>query len=386
MSQDALSQNVVEPSNKRLSTLIESVYSNAVADSDLAQTPNADRTARHLWLLCALTIASITIALLALSWSTVYIPVDQVFRVLFGGEAERQSWTTIVRDIRLPRVATSALVGIGLGLAGLQLQTLFRNPLASPFTLGVSAGASLGVALIVIAVPSGLAYGIGASGVLGHLGTVAGAGIGAMAVLMLMMAVAARVREMTTVLLLGVVIGALVSAVVTVLVYFADAQRTRQFIEWGFGSFHRVRRADLLYLTLAVFGGALITASIAKQLNVLLLGENYAQSLGLNVRRTRLWILISASLLAGTVTAYAGPISFLGIAVPHLARGLFGTSDHRILVPGTLLIGEILAIGCGILAEMPGSSLTLPINAATALFGAPIAVWVLLRARQSAWM
>lgn len=386
MAQISLDQTRVSPGSKRLSALIEAAYPGPDVSKDLALAPNAVRISRHLLLLLGLLLAGVSMGLLALSWSTVYIPVEQVFRVLLGGEAERQSWTTIVRDIRLPRVATSALVGIGLGLAGLQLQTLFRNPLASPFTLGVSAGASLGVALVVIAIPSGLAYGIGGGGVLGHLGTVAGAGIGAMAVLMLMMAVAARVREMTTVLLFGVVIGALVSALVTVLVYFADAQRTRQFIEWGFGSFHRVRRADLLYLTFAICGGALITAAIAKQLNVLLLGENYAQSLGLDVQRTRMWILISASLLAGTVTAYAGPIGFLGIAIPHLARGLFGTSDHRVLVPATVLIGALLAIGCGILAELPGSSLTLPINAATALFGAPIALWILMRARQSAWM
>jgi iron complex transport system permease protein len=252
--------------------------------------------------------------------------------------------------------------------------------------LGVSAGASLGVALIVIALPVTVGYGAIGGGLLGNLGTVAGAAMGAFAVLAIMLAVAARVQDLTTVLLLGVVIGALVSAVVTILVFFADEQRTREFIEWGFGSFQKVRWPEIPFF-LAVIGlGATIAVLSTKDLNALLLGENYAQSMGLNLQRARLIIMTSAALMEGAVVAYAGPIGFLDIAIPHLARRLFATSDHRILVPGSILIGIVLALACGILAEMPGSSLTLPINAATSLFGAPIALWVLLRARRGGWL
>lgn len=275
---------------------------------------------------------------------------------------------------------------MGLGLSGLQMQTLFRNPLASPFTLGVSSGASLGVALVVIVFPTSLGYGAIRGGLLSNIGTVAGSAIGAFTVLTIMLAVAARVHDMTTVLLLGVVIGALVSAVVTVLVFFADEQRTREFVEWGFGSFHKVRWHEIPFFLTVVGIGTMIAGLATKYLNALLLGENYAQSMGLNIHRARFIIMTSAALMAGAVVAYAGPIGFLGIAIPHLARGIFGTSDHRILVPASSWIGIVLALACGILAEMPSSSLSLPVNAATSLVGAPIALWVLLRARRGGWL
>lgn len=344
---------------------------------------------KHMLLFGGLVVLSVFAFLLSLSWSSVAIPLRQVLAVLMGGAVEKESWRTIVMDIRLPRVLTAVAVGIGLGLSGLQMQTLFRNPLASPFTLGVTSGASLGVALVVIVGSPWAAiigYGSFGGGVLGNLGTVAGAALGAFAVLVIMLAVAARVKDMTTVLLLGVVIGALVSAVVTVLVYFADEQRTREFVEWGFGSFHKVRWDEIPFFLSVVGVGSIIAALATKYLNALLLGENYAQSMGLNIQRARLIIMTSASLMAGAVVAYAGPIGFLGIAIPHLARGLFGTSDHRILVPASIWIGVVLALACGILAEMPSSSLNLPINAATSLFGAPVALWVLLRARRGSWL
>lgn len=370
-----------------LAEIIERTAYDETSEQELAQA-TVDR--KRLLLFGGLALLSLFAFLLSLSWSSVAIPLEQVLAVLVGGAVEKESWRTIVMDIRLPRVLTATAVGIGLGLSGLQMQTLFRNPLASPFTLGVSAGASLGVALVIIvgsplgAVTGG--YGAIGSGLLGNLGTVAGAAMGAFAVLAIMLAVAARVQDMTTVLLLGVVIGALVSAIVTVLVFFADEQRTREFVEWGFGSFHKVRWNEIPFLLTVIGIGTVIAALAIKYLNALLLGENYAQSMGLNIQRSRLIIMTSAALMAGAVVAYAGPIGFLGIAIPHLARGLFGTSDHRILVPASIWIGVVLALACGILAEMPSSSLTLPINAATSLFGAPVALWVLLRARQGGWL
>ena len=370
-------------SSRGLARIIEA---SQIADEWGENSVQATIDRKRLLLLGGLALLGIFAFLLSLSWSTVHIPLTQLLTILAGGTGEKETWRTIVMDIRLPRVITATAVGIGMGLSGLQMQTLFRNPLASPSTLGVSAGASLGVALIVIALPVTVGYGAIGSGLLGNLGTVAGAALGAFAVLAIMLAVAARVQDLTTVLLLGVVIGALVSAVVTILVFFADEQRTREFIEWGFGSFQKVRWPEIPFFLTVIGLGATIAVLSTKDLNALLLGENYAQSMGLNLQRARLIIMTSAALMEGAVVAYAGPIGFLDIAIPHLARRLFATSDHRILVPGSILIGIVLALACGILAEMPGSSLTLPINAATSLFGAPIALWVLLRARRGGWL
>ena len=346
----------------------------------LAAGSRARRQAAIFVILAALGIASV---LLSLSWSSVSIPVGQVLTILMGGEAERSTWETIVMDIRLPRVLTAILVGTGLGLAGLQMQTVFRNPLASPFTLGVSSGASLGVALVILVSPAtaDVFTGLG-SNFFDNLGTVAGAALGAAGVLAIMLAVASRVKDMVVVLLLGVVMASLVGAIVTILIFFSNEQQTREFVEWGLGSFSRVRWGEMPFMSAAICLAVAVAVLTTKPLNALLLGENYAQSMGLNVKWARIVILGSASLMAGAVVAYAGPIGFLGIAIPHIARGIFGTSDHRILVPGSVLVGVTVALACGILAELPNSSLNLPINAATALFGGPVAIWVLLKARR----
>lgn len=341
------------------------------------------RARRQMATFVVLTALGVVAVLLSLSWSSVSIPVDQVLTILVGGEVERSTWETIVMDIRLPRILTAILVGTGLGLAGLQMQTVFRNPLASPFTLGVSSGASLGVALVILVGPTSadIFSGVGSS-FFDNLGTVAGAAVGAAAVLSIMLAVASRVRDMVVVLLLGVVMASLVGAIVTILIFFSNEQQTRQFVEWGLGSFSRVRWGEMPFLSASICIAVAVAILTTKPLNALLLGENYAQSMGLNVKWARVIIMGSASLMAGAVVAYAGPIGFLGIAIPHIARGIFGTSDHRVLVPGSVLVGVTVALACGILAEMPNSSLNLPINAATALFGGPVAIWVLLKARR----
>ncbi len=354
-----------------------------IPEQDELPIDTGSRVQRQLAVFALLAILGIAAVMASLSWSSVSIPVDQVVSILLGGEAEKRSWQTIVMDIRLPRVLTAMLVGTALGLAGLQMQTVFRNPLASPFTLGVSSGASLGVALVILVSPTSpeIFSGVGAS-FFTNLGTVAGAALGAAAVLSVMLIVASRVGDMVVVLLLGVVMASLIGAIVTILVFFANEQETREFVEWGLGSFNRVRWGEMPYMSSSI-GVALILAVLTiKPLNALLLGDNYAQSMGLNVKWARVVIMGSASLMAGAVVAYAGPIGFLGIAIPHIARGVFGTSDHRILVPGSILVGIAIALACGILAELPNSSLNLPINAATALFGGPVAIWVLLKARR----
>jgi iron complex transport system permease protein len=350
-------------------------------------TFNPPRIRRRTVLFLILAGLGIVVFLLSLSWSSVSIPIDEILRILLGYEPERAAFRTIIMDIRLPRVLTAMLVGSALGIAGLQMQTTFRNPLADPFTLGVLSGASFGAAITIIFVPMFLGS-INATeqfmaiGILGNLSTVAGSTMGAAAILGLMLLLASRVRDMTIVLLAGLVVASLLEAIVTIFVFFADRERTRAFVEWGLGSFYRVRWDEMPFLAAAILVGLLAAWLTSKALNALLLGENYAQSMGLNIRQARLLILGSASLMAGAVVAYCGPIGFLGIAVPHLARGLFGTSDHRVLVPATILIGMVLALACGILAEVPGSAVTLPLNAATALFGGPIALWILFRMRK----
>jgi len=353
--------------------------------SDQAFSPPRARPRAILFIVLA--ALGIAVFLLSLSWSSVSIPIDEIVRILMGYEPERAAFRTIIMDIRLPRVLTAMLVGAALGIAGLQMQTTFRNPLADPFTLGVLSGASFGAAITIIFVPMFLGS-INATeqfiaiGILGNLSTVAGSTLGAAAILGLMLLLASQVRDMTIVLLAGLVVASLLEAIVTVFVFFADRERTRAFVEWGLGSFYRVRWDEMPFLATAILVGLLAAWLTSKALNSLLLGENYAQSMGLNIRQARLLILGSASLMAGAVVAYCGPIGFLGIAVPHLARGLFGTSDNRVLVPATILIGMVLALACGILAEVPSSAITLPLNAATALFGGPIALWILFRMRK----
>ncbi len=353
--------------------------------SEQAQVPVDVRSnaKRQLATFVGLIVLGVGAILASLSWSSVGIPVDQVVAILLGQEAEKSTWETIVMDIRLPRVLTAMLVGTALGLAGLQMQTVFRNPLASPFTLGVSSGASLGVALVVLASPATAEIFSGVGGDwFTNLGTVAGAALGAAATLSVMLMVASRVGDMVVVLLLGVVLASLIGAVVTILIFFANEQQTREFVEWGLGSFTRVRWGEMPFLSSSIGVAVVMAVLTMKPLNALLLGDNYARSMGLNVKWARVMIMGSASLMAGAVVAYAGPIGFLGIAIPHIARGIFGTSDHRVLVPGSILVGVAVALACGILAEFPNSSINLPINAATALFGGPVAMWVLLKARR----
>ena len=353
------------------------------AEQGYVQVDTGTHARRQLVTFACLLILGVIAILASLSWSSVGIPVDQVVTILLGGEAQKSTWETIVMDIRLPRVLTAMLVGTALGLAGLQMQTVFRNPLASPFTLGVSSGASLGVALVILVSPTSaeIFSGVG-GGFFTNLGTVAGAALGAAATLSIMLMVASRVGDMVVVLLLGVVMASLIGAIVTILIFFANEQQTREFVEWGLGSFNRVRWGEMPFLSSSIGVAVILAVFTLKPLNALLLGDNYARSMGLNVKWARVIIMGSASLMAGSVVAYAGPIGFLGIAIPHIARGIFGTSDHRVLVPGSILVGIAVALACGILAELPSSSLNLPINAATALFGGPVAMWVLLKARR----
>ncbi len=319
--------------------------------------------------------------LLSLIIGSVRIPLGDVLTILAGNEPARATWTTIVRDFRLPKALTALLAGAALAVSGLQMQTLFRNPLADSYVLGVSSGASLGVALVVLSVGTTGSILMAGIGLLGDLGLAVAAFMGAALILTLVMVVAVRVQSVMTLLILGLMFGYVTSAVVSLLLYFSLVERIQTYITWTFGSFGGVTWSQMSIFAPMVLMGLLSAFVLSKPLNALLLGESYARSMGLNVRRARLWIIITTSLLAGAVTAFCGPIAFIGIAVPHLCRGLFGTSDHRVLIPGVVMLGGISALLADLIAQVPGGQTILPLNAVTALIGAPVVIWIILRRR-----
>jgi iron complex transport system permease protein len=324
-------------------------------------------------------LAVLAIALLSLSLGSVSIPFDEIIRALTGGETSRAAWTNIIMQFRLPKMLTALLAGAALGVGGLLMQTLFRNPLADPFVLGVSSGASLGTALVVLAIGTPGAVLLAGLGLTGDLALAAAASIGAGLVVALVGAAASRLRHNNGVLIIGVMLGYGVSALVSVMLFFSIPERVQVFVNWGFGSFSGVTWGQMVIFAPTVITGLALCAALVKPLNALLLGEAYAASLGVRLGRVRAALIVSVGLLAGVVTAFCGPIGFLGIASPHLARALFRTSDHRLLIPAVVLLGAGLAVAADLIASMPGSRLVLPLNAVTALFGAPVVIVVIMR-------
>lgn len=331
--------------------------------------------------LAALGAGVVVLSLLGLALGPVWVSPADTIRVLVGAEPSDLRWQVIVASIRLPRVLTAIAAGAGLGVAGLQMQTLFSNPLADPYVLGVSSGAGLGVAVVVIAAGAGGGFTL-ALVESGRAGVVLAAALGAAAVLGIVLALARWVRSAATLLLIGVMVGAASTAIVAVLLVYADAQRVQQYLLWGLGSFAGTTRGDLRLLVPLVGLGVAAAALTVRALNALLLGEGYARTMGIDVRRVRLITVASAALLAGVTTAFCGPIAFLGLAVPHLSRLAVGTSDHRVVLPAAILMGAAVALGCGLVSQIPGSDAVVPVNALTALIGAPIVIVVLLRSRR----
>ncbi len=338
-----------------------------------------------------LAVAALVSLALAISLGSVVIPVPAILRYLLHGQAGDPGWTVLLAQIRVPRVATAGLVGAGLAAAGLLMQTLFANPLADPYILGVSSGASLGVAVVTLGA-GGLIGGVGGIGSgafvdlagSGRYGVVGAAALGSAVVLLLVVGIGHRVRSVVTLLIIGVMVSATVGALTSLLLAFADPARLQRYVLWGLGSYDGVTRDDLVVLAPAVVVGVALTALLARPLNALLLGERYAASMGVRVRVVRVVAVLATALIAGTVTAYCGPIAFLGLAVPHLARLVIGTSDHRVLLPASVLMGVSVSSLCSVLAELPGQDAVLPINVVTALVGAPVVVGVLLGSRRLA--
>lgn len=351
-----------------------------LASSGAATALPARRPVRGLLALAALVAL---VFVLDVALGPVRIAPLRVVRLLLGqvGGADA-AVAFIVNEIRLPKALTALAVGSGLAVSGLQMQTLFRNPLAGPSVLGLTAGAGLGVALVVLAGGGAAAgFAVRQLGLGGSWALVLAATAGAALVLGLVLALAARVRDNVVLLIVGLMIASATGAVVSLWQYFSAPEQIQEYLLWTFGALGGVTGAHLAVLATAVGAGLLGAFASAKPLNALLLGENYARSMGLNVRGARTLIIASTSLLAGAVTAFCGPIGFVGIAVPHLARALLRTADHRVLLPGAGLLGAALVLGCDCLAQLPGSQIPLPLNVVTSLLGAPVVLWVVLRGR-----
>ena len=333
-------------------------------------------------LLIGISIALGVFFLLNLLLGSVSIPLRAICEMLLGSEEQPVVWQNILWKSRVPQALTALVAGAALSVSGLQMQTVFRNPLADPSVLGVSAGASLGVAFVVLL--SGALGGVALSR-LGYLGEIAlsvAAILGSLSVLALIVFISTKVKGNVTLLIIGVMIGYVANAIIGVLKFFSVEEDIRAYVIWGLGSFARVSGDQmLLFVTLMTL---LIPLSflLIKTMNLLLLGNNYARNLGLNIHRARLLVILSAGILVAIVTAYCGPIMFIGLAVPHLARTLFRSSDHRVLMPATVLIGSTLALACNLIARMPGFEGALPLNSVTALIGAPVVASVLFRKRK----
>lgn len=314
-----------------------------------------------------------------ISLGSVYIPVEDVFNAVTGAKT-KEAWSYIIWNYRIPKAITAILVGSALSLSGLLMQTLFRNPLAGPFVLGISSGASLGAALLIMG--SSLFTGWYTYGIVNDISLALAASIGSFVVLLVVVVVAARIKDSMALLIIGLMFGSITAALVTVLSYFTNAEQLRQYIYWSFGTVGNLSWTQILLLLIAVIVGIVLSIFSIKSLNALLLGEQYAKSMGVRIRPSRYVIIIATGLLAGSVTAFAGPIAFVGLAVPHLTRQIFNTTDHKILLPAVLIYGAILLLICDTIAQLPNTAYVLPINAITSIIGAPVVIWLLLRKKK----
>ncbi len=330
---------------------------------------------KGLWLL-VFAIATVSLALLGLAVGSVHVPLGEVWTALFHRDPQN-TFTTIIRQVRLPEVITAATAGAGLAASGLIMQTLFRNPLAGPSVLGISSGASLGVALVMLAQPLWIALPIPRD-----MLVIAASLAGAIAVLLLIVMADRRVGDGVTLLIIGLMVGYLCSAVISVLQSASAAQALKGYVLWGMGSFAGVDLPRILWLAVPVAIGIIAALVLIKPLNALLLGDDYARSMGVPVDRTRRIAIWTTGLLAGAITAFCGPIAFLGLATPHVARAFVRTSDHSTLMPASILLGCALALGCDLIVRSAGNEMALPLNAITSLLGAPVVLWVLLSGKK----
>ena len=337
---------------------------------------------KYTILVFAITISILVFLLLNLLLGSVAIPFRAVWNILTGGEGDPVAWQNIILKSRLPQALTALVAGAGLSISGLQMQTIFRNPLAGPSVLGISSGASLGVAFVVLL--SGQLGGVALSrlGFIGEVALSVAAIVGALSVMGLIVLASRKVAGSVTLLIIGVMIGYIANAVIGVLKFFSVEEDIKAYVIWGLGSFARVSGNQMMLFVTIMAVIIPLSFLLIKPLNLLMLGDGYARNLGLNINRARVWVITCAWVLTAIVTAYCGPIIFLGLAVPHLCRAIFQTSDHRMLMPASMLVGASLALLCNLIARLPGFEGALPVNSVTALVGAPVVASVLFRKRK----
>ena len=318
--------------------------------------------------------------LLNISLGSITIPLKDVYSSLLHGSCSKESWNYIVLNYRFPKAIVSILIGMGLSISGLLMQTLFRNPLAGPYVLGLSSGASLGVAVVILGsslLPVSLSEFF-----LSTYGIIIASSLGSFIVLLSVLVIAKRIRDTMAILIVGLMFGSLTSAIVGSLTYFSSAEQLQKFTFWSLGNLGNLTWNSIVILASCVTIGIVLSVFSIKPLNALLLGENYARSLGINYNKTKYVILFTTSILAGSITAFVGPIAFIGLAVPHIAKLVFQTSNHKILFWSTLLFGALIMLICDSITQIPGTEIVLPINAITSIFGAPIVIWLLVRKRK----
>ena len=326
-------------------------------------------------------IAGIMLFILNLFIGSVTVPIDEIFKVLLKDNADK-TLNVIIFNYRLPQALTALLAGAALAVAGLLMQTLFRNPLADPSMLGISSGASLGVGIVILLTGAISGTAVSSFGWWSTIGVSLAAFIGAVIVLFVMLAFSSRMKNMTTLIIIGLMIAYLAGSITDILKFFSLKEDIHAFVIWGMGSFSGVGTSKMPIFAISIIIGLIATFFLSKNLNILLLGEMYAENLGLNIRKNSVIIILVSGYLTAIVTAYCGPIAFVGLAMPHIARFLFKSSDHRLLIPATMLIGMDMALFCNLIARMPGFDGNLPINAVTAFIGAPVVISVIMKSKK----
>jgi len=334
----------------------------------------------RVWIpILLLMVSTVALFLLNLLFGSVSIPLDATVGILFGNSNQSEVWRNIIIESRLPQAITALLSGAALAVSGLVLQTYFRNPLAEPSVLGVSSGASMGVALTIL-MPGFVVNALDNSMfAFQNISIILAAMVGAGLVLVLILSLMSQIRDTAMILVAGIMISAVASSFIGIMNIFTRSESLHQFAVWGMGSFGMVTQRHLMYFVPAILIGLGLSMLLGKSLNTLQLGEKMAQHLGLNVKRARLSIILISGLLTAVVTAYCGPIAFIGIAIPHLIKLIFRTSNHAVLLPAVMIGGAICALLCNLIAKLPGLDDTIPINAITALFGAPVVIWIIVR-------
>ncbi|MBC7494258.1 MAG: iron ABC transporter permease [Flavobacterium sp.] len=335
---------------------------------------------RSNFLFLALTATLVLSFLLNIAFGQVAIPIKEVFKSIIGLQSDKQTWDYIIVNFRIPKAITAIVVGSALSVAGLMMQTLFRNPLAGPDVLGLSAGSGLGVAIIIMGAP--LLHPLVADIFMSSIGLVIASCIGSFIVLLFVLAASKKLHDSATLLIVGLLFSSFSGAIISVLSYFSSAEELQKFLFWSLGSLGNLSTKSITILVFSVSCGLLLSLLSLKWLDGLLLGENYAKSIGVNIKKSRTIIILSASILVGSCTAFVGPIAFVGLAVPHIAKLIFQTSSHKNLFFACLLIGANLLLLCETISQMPGFDFTLPINAVTSVFGAPLVIWLIFNKKK----